>query len=207
MLRRIIPVQMYPMIIARPPFGKAYAAQPRWMQKIPGLSLIEMENFDRTKLNIDMSAYGLGGNELEEKLMKEGIFIELVTGNIVMCMSGIGNVRSDYEKLLSALKKIAEERQDFIAGRGSLRPEKQPKALTKVLEQREIPKEKEFVQLSEAAGRVCASSLIPYPPGIPIACPGEVIDEDVIEYIKKSRKADEKVIGLTSDNTVCVGKQ
>ena len=176
-------------------------------KKIPGLSLIEMENFDRTKLNIDMSAYGLGGNELEEKLMKEGIFIELVTGNIVMCMSGIGNVRSDYEKLLSALKKIAEERQDFIAGRGSLRPEKQPKALTKVLEQREIPKEKEFVQLSEAAGRVCASSLIPYPPGIPIACPGEVIDEDVIEYIKKSRKADEKVIGLTSDNTVCVGKQ
>lgn len=176
-------------------------------KKIPGLSLIEMENFDRTKLNIDMSAYGLGGNELEEKLMKEGIFIELVAGNIVMCMSGIGNVRSDYEKLLSALKKIAEERQDFIAGRGSLRPEKQPKALTKVLEQREIPKEKEFVQLSEAAGRVCASSLIPYPPGIPIACPGEVIDEDVIEYIKKSRKADEKVIGLTSDNTVCVGKQ
>ena len=31
--------------------------------------------------------------------------------------------------------------------------------------------------------------------------------ENLIEYIKKSRKADEKVIGLTSDNTVCVGKQ
>ena len=82
----------------------------------------------------------------------------------------------------------------------------QPKILTRVLQQSAVPAEKEFVPLKEAAGRVCASSIIPYPPGIPIVCPGEVIDEDVIEYIKERREAGEKVIGLTAEGTVCVGK-
>ena len=83
----------------------------------------------------------------------------------------------------------------------------QPQVLTRVLEQRAVPTEKVFVPLKDAAGRVCASSIIPYPPGIPIVCPGEVIDEDVLEYIMERREAGEKVIGLTAEGAVCVGKQ
>ena len=64
-------------------------------EKIPGLRVIMPQNMDRTKINIDMSAYGINGNELEELLMERDIFIELVTGNIVMCMTGIGNTRRD----------------------------------------------------------------------------------------------------------------
>ena len=75
------------------------------------------------------------------------------------------------------------------------------------VEKRAVPVEKDFVPVDEAAGRVCASSIIPYPPGIPIVCPGEVIDEDVIEYVKTRREAGEKVIGLTAEGTVCVGRQ
>ena len=78
---------------------------------------------------------------------------------------------------------------------------------TCILEQRAVPTEKDFVPLKDAAGRVCASSIIPYPPGIPIVCPGEVIDEDVIEYIRERREAGEKVIGLTAEGTICVGRQ
>ena len=64
--------------------------------------------FDSTKLNLDMSALGLSGDMLDEELMKRGIYSELVTGNILMCMTGMGNVRGDYEKLLAALREIAE---------------------------------------------------------------------------------------------------
>ena len=38
-----------------------------------------------------MSAHGFSGNDLENFLMERGIFAELVSGNIVMCMTGIGN--------------------------------------------------------------------------------------------------------------------
>lgn len=175
--------------------------------KIPGLSVLMPRNLDRTKLNIDMSAYGINGNELEELLMERDIFIELVTGNIVMCMTGIGNTRSDYERLLEALAEIAAQRQAEFKENAVHKRIEQPQVLTRILEQRAVPTEKVFVPLKDAAGRVCASSIIPYPPGIPIVCPGEVIDEDVIEYIRERREAGEKVIGLTAEGTVCVGKQ
>lgn len=174
--------------------------------RIPGLVVLTPKNLDRTKLNIDMSAYGINGNELEELLMERDIFIELVIGNIVMCMTGIGNTRRDYQRLLEALAEIAEQRRGAMVECVGLKQAVQPKILTRVLQQRAVPAEKEFVPLKEAAGRVCASSIIPYPPGIPIVCPGEVIDEDVIEYIKERREAGEKVIGLTAEGTVCVGK-
>ncbi|MFR0902279.1 MAG: hypothetical protein ACLSFO_00870 [Anaerovoracaceae bacterium] len=35
-------------------------------------------------------------------------FPELVSGNMVMCMSGIGNTRRDYERLIEALSEAAE---------------------------------------------------------------------------------------------------
>ena len=176
-------------------------------EKIPGLRVIMPQNLDRTKLNIDMSAYGINGNELEVLLMERDIFIELVTGNIVMCMTGIGNTRRDYERLIEALKEIAAKLGENKAGGQAIRPAGQPEVLTRVLEKKAVPVEKEFVLIDEAAGRVCGSSIIPYPPGIPIVCPGEVIDEAVIEYVKARRGAGEKVIGLTAEDTVCVGRQ
>ena len=35
----------------------------------------------------------------------------------------------------------------------------------------------------EAAGRVCAELLCPYPPGVPIAIPGEVLLHETIEQL------------------------
>ena len=42
-----------------------------------------------TKINLDMSACGLDGHQLEEALLAHEIYAELVTGNILMCMTGI----------------------------------------------------------------------------------------------------------------------
>ena len=140
-------------------------------------------------------------NELEDLLMQKGIFLELVTGNIIMCMSGIGNTRSDFARLLTALREITAARKPVTAAKMA-----QPPALTTRLECRALPREKILVPLAEAAGKICASSLIPYPPGVPIACPGEVLTEEVLAYVKARRDADEKVIGITADGYVFVGK-
>ena len=79
---------------------RAWAESLTWfyeeVKKIPGLVIMETPTLDHTKLNLDLSAYGVNGNELEDLLMEQGIFLELVTGNIIMCMSGIGNRRCDY---------------------------------------------------------------------------------------------------------------
>ena len=175
-------------------------------QDVPGMRIMRHPLLDATKLNIDMSAYGLNGNELEDLLMEKDIFVELVTGNILMCMTGIGNRRCDFEKLLEALKDIAAERGNCLRNRGTEKPE-QPEAVTRKLAMTNVPLRKERILLSEAAGRVCASSVIPYPPGIPIVCPGEIFDEEVIDYIRTRRQAEEKVIGVDGLGRVAVGRE
>lgn len=173
----------------------------RQAAEIPGLRVVEHPMLDHTKINLDMSAYGLDGLALEERLMKRGIFAELVTGNLLMCMTGIGNKRYDYERLIEALGEIAscetlqqEQRQT-------------PPVLTaQRWKQQPLPGETERVLLSEAAGRVCGSSMIPYPPGIPIVCPGEVIEEQVLDYVASLREKGEKVIGIDDRGRVSVGK-
>ena len=63
-----------------------------------------------------------------------------------------------------------------------------------------------MIPLSEAAGRICASSIIPYPPGIPYVCPGEEITGEMIAYVKNLRDEGKKVIGINDIGYVTVGK-
>ena len=48
----------------------------------------------------------------------------------------------------------------------------------------------------EAKGKVCASYIWAYPPGVPMIAPGEIIDEDVIEYITNLDETD--VFGISN---------
>lgn len=168
--------------------------------KIKGLRVMTHPMLDYTKINLDMRQLGIDGLALEERLMKEDIFVELVTGDIVMCMTGIGNKRCDFDKLLQTLQKIShcnDTAQTVQNNRQIL--------TMKRLEQKSIPLMKERVPLEEVAGRICAFSIIPYPPGIPIICPGEVIDEEILAYVVELRSKGEKVIGIDDQGRVVCG--
>ena len=169
-------------------------------KKIEGLEVIRNEKLDFTKINLDMSAYGLSGSELEHLLMEKGIYAELTTGNILMCMTGIGNTKEHMERLLEALKEIANSRTK-VEGK----KQTPPAVLEARFELCAVPSKKERVPLENGAGRICASSIIPYPPGIPFICPGERITEEVITYIKALREAGEKVIGVNAEGEIIVG--
>lgn len=70
----------------------------------------ERIDFDDTKIVIDFSRLGIDGEQAEKLLMEKGIYPEFNTGSIVMCLTGIGNVRKDYELLLDALIEISGAR-------------------------------------------------------------------------------------------------
>ena len=172
-------------------------------RKIEGLKVIESHLLDRTKLNMDMSAYGLDGNRLEKLLMEKGIFVELVTGNILMGMTGIGTTRRHVERLLDALWEIAGSHR---LQETAERPEEHPGILTVRLERTAVPSEMAARPLNECAGLTAAASIIPYPPGIPIACPGEILTEEIISYVAKLRSLGETVIGVSPEGEILVGK-
>ena len=71
----------------------------------------------------------------------------------------------------------------------------------------EIPREKVKVPVMEADGLICAQSIIPYPPGIPLVCPGEKYDRETLAHIKELRDKGEKVIGVNEKGEILCGKR
>lgn len=173
--------------------------------EIKGLKTVVHPMLDYTKINLDMSEIGLDGLELQKELEKRDIIPELSAGSLVMCMSGIGNVRRDYDRLLEELKDISEK---FDKNESTIDSDVDLMWVYSDVdfEQREIPKKKVKMQINDTIGMVCAQSLIPYPPGIPAICPGEVINEDLVIYIKELNRRGRMVMGLYDNETIFVGK-
>ncbi|MCQ2551558.1 MAG: aminotransferase class I/II-fold pyridoxal phosphate-dependent enzyme [Clostridia bacterium] len=163
-------------------------------EKIENLKVLRPDNLDFTKINLDM---GMDGLKLEKILMDEGIYPELVTGDILMCMTGIGNTREDFDRLLDVLRKVSASYQ---------RRERVTTSFSDRLDMAKVPKDRTWVDIDKAVGKVCAQSIIPYPPGIPIACPGEVLTEEVLSYVKALRLKGENVMGVDGNLRVCTGK-
>jgi len=47
----------------------------------------------------------------------------------------------------------------------------------------------EVVPAAEAAGRIAAEQITPYPPGVPAVLPGELLNAGVIEYLRSGLEA------------------
>ena len=48
--------------------------------------------------------------------------------------------------------------------------------------------QKESMPVRQTAGRICGEFVMCYPPGIPILAPGEMITDDVVQYILYAKK-------------------
>ncbi|MGI6737243.1 MAG: aminotransferase class I/II-fold pyridoxal phosphate-dependent enzyme [Anaerovoracaceae bacterium] len=174
---------------------------------IPGLRLIApARGMDHTKINLDLSARGLDGAALERQLNARGIFPELHSGRLLMLMSGIGTTSEHVERTLTALRDIAagadEAAEPPAAASFPLpsasAPENRPAMLTP-------PQRQTWAALEEAAGRISAACVIPYPPGIPILCPGETVTAEVIAHCLRLRRTGENVIGINDRGEILVG--
>ena len=131
--------------------------------------------------------------------------------------------REDYEKLAGALEQAAQaadgqdraaaddgsSRQGSSSGWPGVQTKEKDTEISDysfdILVQAGIPVKRRSVKLSEAEGMVCAGLLIPYPPGIPIACPGEILTRQVIDRIMSARRAGRKVIGVSPEMEILVG--
>jgi arginine/lysine/ornithine decarboxylase len=82
--------------------------------------------------------------------------------------------------------------EDLIANASSLprpKPVRVPDPSSLELEVGELPRDAFFgpiedVRLHKAIGRIAAEQITPYPPGIPVVLPGEIINEAVVDYLR-----------------------
>ncbi len=175
--------------------------------KIDGIRCMIHTALDDTKINIDASGSGINGRELSQLLIDRNIYPEMVTQNIVTFMTGIGNERGDYEALISVLSEIVQHIEINFSNNEIMREESLSRLqkINKILELKHIPTNKQRIKLEEAVGKVSASIVTPYPPGIPAICPGEVYSKECVEYLLELRKRGYNILGIDEQLRVSVG--
>jgi arginine decarboxylase len=180
------------------------------VNKIPGLYCFGNEvlgkpgsyAFDPSKITINCRGLGLTGYELEQILAEDyHIQFEMCDLYNILAVGSFGDTKEKHDKLLTALKEIS-------AANYGTKPENR-----EILDMPSIPelamtpreayysKKKKRVPLKESIGMISAESLMAYPPGISVVTPGEIITQEIIDYVQALKDAKLMVQG-TEDPTI-----
>ncbi|MDR7080372.1 arginine/lysine/ornithine decarboxylase [Neobacillus niacini] len=140
---------------------------------------------DTLKVTIQ-SRCKLSGFELQKRFEEAGIFTELADPYNVLLILPLLKEGQEYP-LFEASRKI----QDVLSELPCHSIEDEYPLSTGEISELAVPYEnlsnyeKIVIQFSEAAGKVCAETIIPYPPGIPLLLEGELILEERIAQLNQ----------------------
>ncbi|HEX3017569.1 MAG TPA: aminotransferase class I/II-fold pyridoxal phosphate-dependent enzyme [Caproicibacter sp.] len=138
-------------------------------------------DFDVTKLSIHTLEIGLAGIEVYD-LLRDEYDIQIEFGDIgnILAYISMGDRQRDAERLVAALSEI---KRRYAKDKTGLLTQEYIRPSVAVAPQEAFYAPKESLPVAESIGRVCGESVMSYPPGIPIIAPGEIITNDVVEYI------------------------
>ena len=147
--------------------------------------------FDPLKVVINVTGLGMSGYEVERLLReKYNLQVELSDLYNVMFLISLGDNMDNCRYLVDCLKSIAGTKKLGNIIKYCPPPPEIPGMA--VLPRDAFYSETRIVPLHEAAGEVSAEAIMAYPPGIPLLCPGEMITQEIIDYVNilKQENAD-----------------
>lgn len=156
---------------------------------------------DIGKLVISVKGTELSGQQLYDILLnKYHLQAEMVCESYVLCMFTIGDIREGYERLAKALLEIDGRLQKGEEKGLCAMP--RLKTVNAFFEAWDM--EKESVALTKAEGRLVGEFLNLYPPGTPIAVPGECLTGEVISLLQEYLAKGLEVQGISKDRQIMV---
>ncbi len=143
-------------------------------------------DFDVTKLSVYTRDIGLAGIEVYD-LLRDEYDIQIEFGDIanILAYVSIGDRIQDIERLVGALADI---KRLYSCDPSKMLNTEYIAPLVKVSPQEAFYAKDESLPIGETAGRICSEFVMCYPPGIPILAPGEVITQEIIEYINYAKE-------------------
>lgn len=151
---------------------------------------------DATKITVQVTGLGLSGVEAESILRhRYKVQCELSDARNLLFILSYADKDEQADYLLRALQGLARDHRRGSEASGAVSTK-----LPAVPAQGMTPREAFFapkgsVAFSEAEGHIAAEQVMFYPPGIPILCPGDVIDAASLRYIEAMQALGLKVIG------------
>ena len=152
--------------------------------------------FDPAKVVLRANQLGASGVEIEKTLIENGIRVEMADRDTLVFLATLADTKADFQKLamvlVTILKKVAT----------------QPRASATALSWSVIPQvaismrdayfaDTELVSATAAIGRTSADLIAPYPPGVAVIAPGEVLTEQIVSGLISSQKAGVRIAYAT----------
>jgi arginine decarboxylase len=145
---------------------------------------------DPTKVTVDFSQCGYTVEDLIDELFdRYNVQVEKSTFNTLSLLLTVGTTRSKVSRLYDAMMRIARE------ARAALRLFQTPE-IPEFTQLRYLPRDAYYCGgelmplmderdriVTKLVNRVSADQIVPYPPGIPVLVPGQLITSEIIHYL------------------------
>jgi arginine/lysine/ornithine decarboxylase len=163
------------------------------IEGIAGMHVLEQElvheeashDLDPLHVIVDLNDLGITGFQAADWLRaEERIDIGLSDHRRIEATLSMADDTDTTDRLLSALRHLVEAAPSLPRPPEVRLPSWADLALETVM----LPRDAffgpvEVVPVAEAAGRIAAEQITPYPPGIPAALPGERLNQAVVDYL------------------------
>lgn len=189
-----------------------------FLKRIPGISVLDNSSFptfpsiDLLRLTVGFWKLGLSGYEADDILYRDfGIVCELVGNKSITYALNLGTCRDHVQRLLSGIKHLAgtyssiqqpEERVVLVTDHAPF-----DDVVMSLVPRDAFFARKRKVTVKESVGKISGELICPYPPGIPVLIPGEIITERAIDYLLHVRSKGADISGasdpLLSSIVVC----
>ncbi|MFM6940713.1 MAG: aminotransferase class I/II-fold pyridoxal phosphate-dependent enzyme [Candidatus Planktophila sp.] len=156
--------------------------------------------FDPTKLVLRVQQLGASGVEIEKELQAAGIRVEMADHDTIVFLATLADDADDFNRLAEVLIPILkrnqqQRRHSATALSWSVVPQYG-------ISMREAYFAKtEMIPAANAEGRISADLIAPYPPGVAVVAPGEILTAQILEGLKSSKEAGVR-IAYATDSTL-----
>jgi lysine decarboxylase len=146
------------------------------------------QRFDPVKIVLRANILGLSGVDVERELGKANIRVEMADQDTIVFLATLADTADDFKVLENALVPILKSlqgptRQTQTSLSWSVVP-------TVAMSIRDAYfADTEFVSANDAIGRISADLIAPYPPGVAVVAPGEVLTEQIVNGLATTQKA------------------
>jgi len=156
--------------------------------------------FDPVKIVLRANVLGISGVDVEKELQKANIRVEMADRDTIVFLATLADNADDFSVLASSLVPILKTLKS--APRPTQTSLSWSIVPTVAVSMRDAYfADTEFVSASQAIGRISADLIAPYPPGVAVVAPGEVLTETIVNGLSATQKAGVR-IAYASDATL-----
>jgi arginine/lysine/ornithine decarboxylase len=163
------------------------------INELPGLHVMEFDDlvhsYDPLKMVIDVSGLDISGYQATDWLREhQRVTLGLSDHRRVVAQFTHADDHRTAQTLVEALRALTK------ADLPTPKPVDLPTPDELQLETAMLPRDAFFAEVEQvpverAAGRIAAEMITPYPPGAPAILPGEVITDEVLDYVRSGLAA------------------